>query len=137
VDERLVTDDIDVERGRRGLLIRFKDKVFFDTGGSDLRPEALPILGRLAQIIAYSRFRISVEGHTDSVPVQTGAFGSNWRLSLARAIQVVTYFTEVARLSANRFRVGGYGPTRPIAPNGTAEGRQKNRRIEVFLYQTD
>jgi chemotaxis protein MotB len=78
-----------------------------------------------------------VEGHSDSSPINSGEFSSNWDLSLARAIQVVNYFTEVTELSANRFRVGGYGPSRPLVPNDTPENRQKNRRIEVFLYQKD
>ena len=76
-----------------------------------------------------------MEGHTDSVPLKSGRFRDNWQLSLARAIQVANYFVEVADVSANRFRVGGYGSSRPLVPNDTAENLQKNRRIEVFLYQ--
>ena len=135
--EQLVSDDIEIERSRRGLRIRFKDRIFFDPGSSDLQPDALPLLDRLAHIISYSRFQISVEGHSDSTGVHSGGFSSNWDLSLARAIQVVKYFTEVSKLAANRFRVGGYGPSRPLVPNDTPKNRMKNRRIEVFLYQKD
>ena len=137
LSEQLVSDDIEVERGRRGLRIRFKDRILFDLGSAALRPDALPLLTRLAQIISYSRFQVSVEGHSDSSPIHSGGFNSNWDLSLARAIQVVKYFTEVTELSANRFRVGGYGPSRPLLPNVTPENRQKNRRIELFLYKKD
>jgi len=135
--ERLASDDIEVGRSRRGLRIRFKDRVFFDPGRADLLPDALPFLSRLAQIIRYSRFQVSVEGHSDSSPIHSGGFSSNWDLSMARAIQVARYFTEANNLSANRFRVGGYGPSRPLFPNDTPENRRKNRRLEVFLYQRD
>jgi chemotaxis protein MotB len=135
--EQLVSDDIEVARSRRGLRIRFKDRIFFDPGSADLRPDALPFLSRLAQIIRYSRFQVSVEGHSDSSPIHSGGFSSNWDLSMARAIRVVEYFTEVNNLGANRFRVGGYGPSRPLFSNDTPENRRKNRRIEVFLYQRD
>ncbi|MBW1980208.1 MAG: flagellar motor protein MotB [Deltaproteobacteria bacterium] len=133
--EQLVSDGVEVKKSRRGLRIRFKDRILFRAGGTKLDPEVMPLLDRLAEIIRRSRFRVSVEGHTDDIPVHSKRFKDNWQLSLARAIEVVKYFTEVKDLSANRFRVGGFGSSRPLVPNTSQANRQRNRRIEVFLYR--
>ncbi len=134
---QLLGEDIEVEKTQSGLRVRFKDRVMFDAGSAELLPDALPLLRSLVKIIAFSRFRVSVEGHTDNIPLRTQRFSDNWTLSLARAIHVVNYFTEEVGLSANRFRVGGYGSSRPLVPNDSLENRRKNRRIEIFLYTND
>jgi chemotaxis protein MotB len=131
---RMTGDDLEVVESRRGVRLRFKDRVFFDAGSAELRAEALPVLERLGEVVRHSRFRVSVEGHTDNAAIHTARFPSNWELSLARAVEVVSFVSQEGNLSANRFRVGGFGPSRPLVPNSTAENRQRNRRIEIFLH---
>lgn len=123
---------ISLVQEQRGLVIRFADQALFDTGKADIRPEAEPVLRRLAETLRPLENPIRVEGHTDNVPINTAQFPSNWELSTARASRVVRFFIEqgipVARLSA-----AGYADQRPVAPNDTPEGRAKNRRVDVVV----
>ncbi len=79
---------------------------------------------------------IRVEGHTDSVPISTARYSSNWELSGARALRVVRYLITRG-VAPDRISAAAYGPYRPIADNGTAEGRARNRRIEIVLVPED
>ncbi len=78
------------------------------------------------------RRTIQVEGHTDAMPISTARFPSNWELSAARAGSVARYF-QGEGLTPERIAATGYGEFHPLAANDTAEGRAKNRRVEIFL----
>jgi outer membrane protein OmpA-like peptidoglycan-associated protein len=113
---------------REKLVI--KDKVYFDTGKSKIQPRSFPLLNQIARILIEHPDvkRVVVEGHTDS----RGSAAANRTLSQARAEAVKTYLVqhgvEAARLDAK-----GYGPDRPVADNGTAAGREQNRRVEFVI----
>ncbi|EWG98544.1 hypothetical protein Q427_29990 [Halomonas sp. BC04] len=77
---------------------------------------------------------VSVEGHTDSIPIATARFPSNWELSSARAIAVLRYLAELG-IDIERLRAVGYAETRPLESNDSAEGRAMNRRVELLLKQ--
>jgi chemotaxis protein MotB len=119
---------------RRGLEIEIlTDKVFFDSGSATLKPQALGILDKVAVILAGEHEHpIVVEGHTDSQPISSSVYPSNWELSGARAAAVVRDFVGHGVLS-RRVSFSGYGSNEPIASNSTASGRSKNRRVEVVL----
>jgi chemotaxis protein MotB len=119
---------------RRGLEIQMlTDKVFFDSGSAQLKPEALGILDRIAAILAGEHEHpIVVEGHTDSQPIHGSLYPSNWELSGGRAAAVVRDFVAHGVLS-RRLSFSGYGANEPIATNSTATGRSRNRRVEVVL----
>jgi chemotaxis protein MotB len=121
----------------RGLVIRLlTDELLFDTGRADLKTRSLPLLARISSLLSSGDLRnpVRVEGNTDSVPISTGQFRSNWELSTARANAVLEFLlahgVKPLRLSAT-----GYGSVRPIAPNATAEGRAKNRRVELVVLR--
>jgi chemotaxis protein MotB len=119
---------------RRGLEIQIlTDKVFFDSGSAQLKPEALGILDKIAVILAGElKHPIVVEGNTDSQPISGSQYPSNWELSGARAAAVVRDFTAHG-VNPRRVSFTGYGSTMPIASNSTAAGRSKNRRVDVVL----
>jgi chemotaxis protein MotB len=119
---------------RRGLVIEIlTDKLFFDSGSAQLKPEALGILDKIAVILAGElKHPIVVEGNTDSQPISGGQYPSNWELSGARAAAVVRDFTGHG-INPRRMSFTGYGSTMPIADNSTAAGRSKNRRVDVVL----
>jgi chemotaxis protein MotB len=119
---------------RRGLEIEIlTDKVFFDSGSATLKPQALGILDKVAVILAGEHEHpIVVEGHTDSQPINSSVYPSNWELSGARAAAVVRDFVGHGVLS-RRVSFSGYGSNEPIASNSTSAGRSKNRRVEVVL----
>jgi outer membrane protein OmpA-like peptidoglycan-associated protein len=114
--------------GERGLVLTLGD-VVFDAGKASLQPSAMTAIDRLAQLMTvYPERSVRIEGHTDSA----GDDAHNQALSERRALAVRDAL--LARgVDAKRVEAVGYGETRPIADNGTAGGRQKNRRIEMVL----
>ena len=122
---------------RRGLLIRLlTDKVAFDSGSADLKAPAKPLLNRIATLIrAEAQDRpVQVDGHTDNVPIHGGQYSDNWTLSTARATSVVRYFIGDG-LSPSRLGAGGFAYYHPVASNSTADGRARNRRVEILLQR--
>jgi outer membrane protein OmpA-like peptidoglycan-associated protein len=112
----------------RGLIANMGD-VLFQTGKYELKPEARERLAKVSGILlAYPSLRVAIEGHTDSV----GSDDYNQRLSEMRAQAVRDYFVQQG-VSADSITAQGFGKTQPIADNATAEGRQRNRRVELVL----
>ena len=108
--------------------------VLFDSGHAELRKEAIPTLEKIAENLKESPNEIVVEGHTDIVPIH-GKYNSNYELSMARAYGVVSFFIGHG-IAPQRLSGAGYGEYKPMADNKTAEGRAKNRRIEIALFRT-
>ncbi|MBW1992712.1 MAG: OmpA family protein [Deltaproteobacteria bacterium] len=117
----------------RGLVIHLPEFVFFNSGEADLRPESLPLLDKLAAILAQIPNHVAIEGHTDNRPIHTAAFPSNWELSTHRATSLVRYFIETHHLDPRRFSAAGYGEYAPVADNSTEAGRRLNRRVDVII----
>jgi outer membrane protein OmpA-like peptidoglycan-associated protein len=112
----------------RGLIANMGD-VLFQTGKYELRPEARERLAKVSGILlAYPSLKVAIEGHTDSV----GADDFNQRLSEQRAEAVRDYFVQQG-VPADSITAQGFGKNQPIADNATAEGRQRNRRVELVL----
>jgi chemotaxis protein MotB len=125
---------VNVTVRRRGLVIQLlTDKVFFSSGDATLHAEAHKLVSKIGQIVRDERSHpVVVEGYTDSQPIATSRFQSNWDLSGARAAAVVNDFAKIGVLSA-RMSLQGYGAQVPVDSNSTAEGRAKNRRVEIVL----
>jgi chemotaxis protein MotB len=121
---------------RRGLVVRvLTDQVLFDSGQAMLKPNGLPLLGEVANLLNVDRtHQVVVEGHTDNVPISSSQFPSNWELSTARATTVVRYLISQG-LDRRRLSASGYADLHPVASNGTAHGRQLNRRVEIVLLR--
>jgi chemotaxis protein MotB len=119
---------------RRGLVIELlTDQVFFDSGEAQLKPHAVSILDDIGYVLRGERTHpIVVEGHTDSQPINGGIYPSNWELSGARSAAVVRMFVHTGVLP-KRISLAGYADEVPIATNATAQGRSRNRRVEVVL----
>ena len=124
--------DVQVEIRDDGVLFRMTAPFLFGSGNADLRPESAPLLDRLARMFRKFPAEVRVEGHTDDVPIASARFPSNWELSAARAVSVARYF-QGAGLPPGRLAAVGYGEHRPVAENATAEGRSRNRRVEILL----
>jgi chemotaxis protein MotB len=119
---------------RRGLKIRLlTDKLFFDSGSAVVNAAAVPTLYAIGNIIADERKHpVEVEGHTDDRPIATSQYPSNWQLSGARAGAVVQRLIG-AGVGGQRVSLGGYAAQQPVAPNASAAGRARNRRVEIIL----
>ncbi|MCX7896918.1 MAG: flagellar motor protein MotD [Rhodocyclaceae bacterium] len=121
-----------VTEGMLGVTVEISASILFDSGEARLKPEAVGVLAEVGRILASTDFPITVEGHTDNVPINSLLFPSNWELSGARAASVVRLFIEVG-VDPRRLSAVGYAEQRPIADNATPEGRSRNRRVAINL----
>ena len=118
-----------------GLLITIRDSVLFDPGEAFIKKEYLPIAKELSQVLNIEPERHAIiTGHTDNVPMNNEEYSSNWELSVMRAVNFLTILLENnTKLKSQYFSVKGFGEFDPIDTNETAEGRAKNRRVEVLI----
>jgi chemotaxis protein MotB len=125
---------VNVTIRRRGLVIQLlTDKVFFQSGSATLKPYAKRLVDKIAVVVRGEREHpIVVEGHTDAQPISGSQYPSNWELSGARAGAVIRDFTANG-VNPRRVSGGMYASQEPIDSNSTAEGRAKNRRVEIVL----
>jgi len=122
-----------VEVTQRGIIVHFTDRVLFDLGDANLKPEAEGVLTNILDVLRSWPNHIRVEGHTDNLPIATPIYPSNWELSTARAARVVRFFIEEGNLPPDRMSAAGYGEYRPIATNDTLADRARNRRVDIVL----
>jgi len=112
------------------------DSILFAPASADLSAAGQALLGQLADVLRTLPYSVSVEGHTDNVPIHTPLYPSNWELSSARAASVTRRLIEQG-VARERLRTVGYGDTRPRSDNATAEARAKNRRVTFVLQVED
>lgn len=135
VEAQGIGEKVEIVEEKDYILVRLESEVFFDSGSADIRPGGFLVLQQFAEILRNIDNEILVSGHTDNVPINTPLYKSNWELSTARATTVVRYFTETLGLDPMKFTATGNGEFRPIEDNNTAEGRQRNRRIEIMIMK--
>lgn len=129
--------EVDIEFTSQYVLLTMKGAILFESGKAQLRQEIYPTLDRLGLILmTYSDSVIEIEGHTDNVPIHNREFANNDELSSARALSVFHYFMETTGLDPVHVKHTGRGEYIPVADNGTAEGRARNRRVEIKIYNT-
>ncbi len=116
-----------------GLVVSLREMGFFGSGSADLKSEAGPAFARIAQILIDHPCGVRIEGHTDTIPIHTAQFASNWELSTARATEIVKLLIEQHGLPPERLSAAGYGEFHPVASNDSAQGRQVNRRVDIVL----
>ena len=125
---------VDVQREDDKVIITVGAGGAFASGSANLTPEAIEIMNRIAEVNAAGNSEIKVSGHTDDVPLIFGSnYRDNWDLAAARSASVVQAFAANGTISEERLEAISYGESRPVEPNDTAEGRAKNRRIEIEI----
>ncbi len=135
IEKKGLQEDINVVHTKRGLILRVRGKMFFNSGGADLKYASIPVLEKIAEILKNFPNRVSIEGHTDTIPIRGGTFTSNWELSTARAYSALKYFQGIKGIDVTNIYIGGFGDTHPISPNDTPEGRAQNRRVEFVFHE--
>jgi len=121
-----------VESVTGGFKAVLAPPLLFASGKANIDPQAFPLLDHIARALQHSSLFVTVEGHTDTTPINTVEFPSNWELSTMRAVNVIRYLHNRG-VAIDRLSAVGFGEFRPIADNGTEEGRRKNRRIEIVF----
>lgn len=132
VDFSGLGDDIDVILEDESVSFRINSEILFASAQADLSLAGLAVLKKLLPVFKDNEIMITVEGHTDSVPIRSARFPSNWELSGARAGSVVRYL-EANGIHSERLRAVGYADTRPLGSNDTVQGRASNRRVELTI----
>ena len=116
------------------MVLNLPSGVLFPSGKADLSKTGKAALDEILQVLGdFKDRRFLVAGHTDNVPIRRRRFPSNWHLSTARAVSVVTYMIENGGFDPNKIGAAGYGEFSPVASNDTDEGKAQNRRIEIIL----
>ncbi|UYO75124.1 OmpA family protein [Halomonas qinghailakensis] len=127
--------DIEVDRFR--VVVRIAEQGTFGSGNAEVTPAFAELLEELATVLAAVTGTISIEGHTDNVPISTSRFRSNWDLAALRASSVANILVSTETLSAERLMIQGFADTKPLASNLTPEGRAVNRRVELKIDIND
>ncbi|MEG6588693.1 flagellar motor protein MotB [Paenibacillus barengoltzii] len=136
IKENSLEDQIHVADLPQGISITLNDRFLFDTGKADLKSGSTKTLAKLASLFRQLDTVISIEGHTDNLPiVYASKYKDNWELSGARALSVLRFFVDKEKLDPQHFQYAGYADTRPAADNDTPEGRSKNRRVEITVLR--
>ncbi|WP_457569226.1 OmpA/MotB family protein [Desulfurobacterium sp.] len=114
------------------IKIRINTSKLFPPGSAEPYKSAIPIIKEMCEKLKAVELPLRIEGYTDNVPIRTKLYPSNWELSAARAAAVLRLFIKCG-YDPKLLSAAGYGPTHPIAPNNTPQGREKNRRIEIAV----
>jgi chemotaxis protein MotB len=117
-----------------GLAISLVSDYQFGSGSADLTPDALPVLQQVSDFLTRLDNSIVIEGYTDDTPVEETKWQSNWQLSAARALTVLTTL-EAYGVPPERLSLSAFGSTRPVRSNDTPEGRAYNRRVDIVLVE--
>ena len=124
---------IGVAINENGALITLEDSLLFKVGVAEIEPGGFEVLNKVIKGVDMIASHIRVEGHTDNLPIKTEKFPSNWELSTARAVNVLKYFIYTGNIPAKIISAVGYGASKPVCNNLTAENRAKNRRVDIVL----
>lgn len=116
----------------RGVTIEINDSILFAPGQALLQPTLIKAMSAIAEVLAPTDFPITIEGHTDNVPIKNQQFPSNWELSAVRATTVLRLFAD-SGVAPERLTAIGYADTRPVEPNVLADGRARNRRVSILI----
>ena len=133
LSSQLAQHTVSIELGRDGLVISLREAGFFDSGSAAPRPDTLPTLRQIAASLNQAPYEVRVEGHTDNAPIHNAEFDSNWELSSARATRIARMLLEMNAIPPDRLSAAGLAEFHPVAGNDTADGRAKNRRVDLVV----
>ena len=137
VDDKEMGSEIDIEFTSQYVQLTLKGALLFDSGSTLLKEEAKPVLDQVGLVLErYAAGTIEIEGHTDNVPMYGAKYSNNDELSSGRALSVFDYLLSVTDLDPANVKHAGRGEYVPIADNSTPEGRTRNRRVEIKIYNS-
>lgn len=133
LSHQIAEHTVSIRMGRNGLVISLREAGFFPSGSAVPSPATLPMLRQIAKSLGRTSYEVRVEGHTDNMPVHNAEFQSNWELSTARAARIARMLLDLHAVAPDRLSAAGYAEFHPVASNQTAEGRAKNRRVDLVV----
>ncbi len=132
VNQNSLGSQVEVISAGDSVTLRISDKILFASGRANLEVTGQDLVKKLSTILAESGGMISIEGHTDNIPISTSQYPSNWELSAARAAMVLRQLVSLG-LPANKLRAIAYADTKPVNPNTSSDNRASNRRVELVI----
>lgn len=133
LESEVASDALSVNYDPRQVVIRFSEESTFRSGEASIKPEMIPIIDRVVDVLSACTGDVVVSGFTDDLPISSGRYRSNWDLSAARAVSVVHELVMNRKIVADRVMAAGRAETNPLAPNDSAENRARNRRVEISI----
>jgi len=133
--EEIDKGSVSIQTEGMKVIVHIMENASFDSGYADVRPEFMPALNKIAELIDNNSGEVTISGHTDNVPIRNERFRSNWDLSTSRAVSVAHELLTRATIDPPRVIVTGHADTRPRADNDTPENRAKNRRVDVSIVR--
>lgn len=138
IEDNSLGDSLSVSRTDDSIFLRFNEMALFSPASADIRPESIPTLEQIMNIVKLNISSISlvkIEGHTDNVPIHNQEFADNWDLSVKRATNTLRLVLSTGLFDEKMLSAVGYGEFQPVATNDTAEGRSQNRRVDFVLMK--
>jgi chemotaxis protein MotB len=133
--ESQIGDEVDVSFTAQYVQLSMNGGLLFSSGSAELKDDAKKVLDKVGGVLEYySSGTIEIEGHTDNVPIHSAQYPSNEELSSARALSVFYYLVDNTLLDPVNLKHAGMGERIPIADNSVEEGRSRNRRVEIRIY---
>ena len=127
--------DISVIKEPKGVVLRINNNIIFDNGSAEIKAEAKETLDEIINTLSKIDNPVIIEGHTDSVPIKTSKYPSNWELSTARATNMINYILKTGKIPPKRLSAVGYGEYMPIGDNTSISGRMLNRRVDIIILE--
>jgi chemotaxis protein MotB len=124
---------VELKARREGLIVSLREVGFYVSGSATIRPASKDAIDRLSAVLKARTESLRIEGHTDNVPIHTLHFASNWELSTARASDLINVFIQRYGFDPGRLSAAGYAEFHPVASNDSAEGRARNRRVDIVI----
>jgi chemotaxis protein MotB len=133
LESEIKSGKVEINLEPRGLVVSLKQTAFFPSGADVIDPSTYPIMEKLVNALKGISNPLRIEGHTDSMPIHSPRFRSNWELSAARSIAMMELLSKRFSVDEKRMAIVGFADTEPEAPNDTPEGRAKNRRVDIVI----
>lgn len=132
-----IQDQVEVDFNAQYVMLTLNGALLFDSGKAEIRSDAYPLVDKIGTILqTYNQNIIEIEGHTDNVPIHSSKYADNNVLSMFRALTVADYIRDITSLDPKYIKSSGRGEYVPIADNATEEGRARNRRVEIRIYNS-
>lgn len=132
-----IQDQVEVDFNGQYVALTLNGALLFDSGKAEIRQDAYPLVDKIGAILQnYDQNIIEIEGHTDNVPIHSQKYANNNVLSMFRALTVADHVRDITTLNPAYIKSSGRGEFVPIADNSTEEGRARNRRVEIKIYNS-
>jgi chemotaxis protein MotB len=136
LENEIAKGQVEIETVGQKIIIRIQQRGAFRSGSDYIEDRFLPVIDKIREILVDIPGKISVEGHTDDIPINGGSFRSNWGLSTARAVAFAQELFIAPEMDENRFQIVGHADKQPLIPNTDDAARERNRRVEIVILKT-